>query len=355
MINTTIYNLSQFPCNCPTLTVGGKKFFFNEGLKLSKLEELYFQNNDSELKKYSNELLKNVLSDEEGVSTDYHKLGQEAELVELILCNIFKKNKKESKTVKPLIFQEKNSCLIEKLFNQDCFIWQGRIYSLNKGGVGLYSIRLKDQDYSIGEHLKLNLEDLEKKYLKSIEENIFHQLTKGKEALFNKLEKLKEKKEIIDIIKRGEFYNPVENQGIEITDKGVFVTTRVKPYILYEPKNKKYYRFGEAVIGVKLVKQDSLVCWKDPVVINPYIHPALPSKEAKPYQKICNGKLDYNQLTEGKSLEEAVRLLLSEAERMIISGYFGKKEVKGAWYQLTEYQFQNLEVKDFNPREVTNR
>jgi hypothetical protein len=352
VIDGTIYNQNPSSNDGPVLIVGEKKFYFNEGPKLSQLEELYFQNNSSEFKKYGNEVLKNFLSDEKGINVDYHELGQEIEFAELALYGILKNEKKEKTPVK-IIQSKQNSCLIEKILDQDCFVLQGKIYSLRKGKDGIFRIKIKNHDYNIHERFDVNLEELEKKYLKNIEEKIYFDLTNSKESLFKKIKGLKEKKELIDIIKKGEFYDEKEELGFKISKEGFFVTKKVKPYVLYEPNNGSYYRFGDMLIGTKLVKQDNLFNWKYPVIINPYIHPALPhAKEAKPYQKICNGKYDYYKAVEGKGFEESVRIVLAAAKRMLLSGYVGEK---GAWHFLTEKPFQPLEVKEFDPKEVTNR
>ncbi len=355
LIDQTIYTKDS-PCNNGFyLKANNKKFYFNKGLKLSKLEELYFQNNETELKEYGNKLLKNCLSYEKELGTDYHKLGREIELVEFVLYNVIKKCKKEDSKIKIISLKDNNPCLIDNLINQDCFVFEGKFYSLNKGK-DIFNIKIQNQDYSIGELLDINLEELEEKYSKSIEEKIYKYLTKGKESLANKIEGLNKKKGILDIIKKGEFYDAKEELGIKISDKGFFATTKIrKPYILEEPTTKKRYRFGEALIGVKLAKQEDTIRWNDPVVINPYIHPALPNLEPKPYQKICNGKFDYNRAVQGRSLEDSVRILLSEGARMILKGYYGHHKIDGAWHSLTEKAFQALEAKGLCDKEVTNR
>lgn len=351
VVDNKIYNPTPLYPNGLVLAFNGKKFHFNEGLKLSDLEKLYFQNNDAELKRYGNEVLRNILSNEQEISEDYHKLGQEIELVEFILYNLLKKEKEED-TIKILAPQKEYSCLIDKLFNQNCFVWQGRLYLLQKESNSLFSVKIGNKEYGLGDRCQLDLEELEKKYIKNIEEKICHNLTTGKESLLRKVEKLKGKKKLIEIIKKKEFYDHEEDIGLKICGEGFFVTKKIKPYVLYEPQNKKYYGFGEALIGVKLEKQNKKISWKDPVVINPYIHPALPSKERKPCQKICNGKFEYSKAVKGRSIEEALRIILAEAKRMILNGYFGEK---GAWHCLTETQFQSLEVTKFNPKEVANQ
>lgn len=356
LIDHTIYTKDSSCNNGSYLKANNKKFYFNEGLKLSKLEELYFQNNETELKEYGNNLLKNCLSYEKELGTDYHRLGKEIELAEFVLYNVIKKCEKEDLKIRIINHKDNNRCLIDNIINQDCFVLEGKFYSLNKGKKDHFSIRIHNQDYSIGELLELNLEELEERYLKSIEEKVYKDLTKGKESLANKIEGLNKKKEILDVIKKGEFYDAKEELGIKISDKGFFATTKIrKPYILEEPTTKKRYRFGEALIGVKLTKQEDTIRWNDPVVINPYMHPALPNLELKPYQKICNGKFDYNLAVQGKSLEDSIRILLDEGVRMILKGYYGTQKIDGAWHNLTEKAFQALEAKEFCDKEVTNR
>ncbi len=168
VVDNKIYNPSTSYPNGLVLAFGGKKFHFNEGLKLSDLEKLYFQNNDTELKRYGDEVLRNILSNEQEISEDYHKLGQEIELVEFILYNLLKKEKEED-TIKILAPQKEYSCLIDKLFNQNCFVWQGRLYPLQKESNSLFSVKIENKEYGIGDRCRLDLEELEKKYIKSIE------------------------------------------------------------------------------------------------------------------------------------------------------------------------------------------
>jgi len=351
LIDHTVYTNDRSCKNAPYLKANGQKFYFSEGIRLSKLEGLYFRNNETELKEYGNKVIKNLLSNEKELGEDYHKLGKDIELVEFVLYNVIKKSKQESQKIK-IISSHSNSCLIESLVKPDCFILQGKFYSLDKGKKGMFNIRANNHDHSIGEYLGINVEELEQKYLKRIEEKVYKDLTNGKGSLVNKIEGLNKKKEILDIISKGEFYDIKEELGMKISNKGFFAITRIrKPYILKEPKTRKSYRFGEASIGVKLTKQGNSITWSDPVVTNPYIHPALPSLEPKPYQRICNGKYDYRRAVQGKSLEDSVRILLDEGKRMILSGYYG---VDGAWHPLTEKFWENLEITDFDDKEVTN-
>ena len=248
--------------------------------------------------------------------------------------------------------EKKNSCLINKLFNQNCFVWNGKIYSLDKDKKSIFSARINNQNYSIGREHDFSLKTLEKNYLKCIKDKLYNKLTKGKSSLFDKIKRLKEQKDLINIIKKSEFFDAKENIGFKKSNKGFFVTTKVKPYILYEPQNKKYYKFNEALIGISLVKENNKINWQDPLIINSYIHPALPSATPSPYQKICNGDFDYNKATKGKNLESSIRILLAQATRMIERGYYGER---GAWSALTEPKFQKLEVKNFDPKEVTNK
>ena len=262
------------------------------------------------------------------------------------------KGKKSIKKAKILNFKRKNSCLINKIFNNYCFVRKGKIYRIKNEKKNTTSAKINNKYYNISESLKQSLETLEKEYIKNIKDKIYNQLTKGKDSLFNKIQSLKEKKDVINLINKGDFYDSKEDIGFKKGSEGFFITKKVKPYILYETENKKHYRFGEATIGVKLIKKHGQLQWQEPVVINSYIHPALPNATKKPYQKICQGKYDYKKATEGKNLEESVRILLGESKRMLLSGYYG---IRGAWHFLTEKPFQILEVKEYNPKEVSNR
>ena len=352
VIENMIYNIKVAPGESGIFFVGKKKFGINEGLTLSKLEEIYFSHYDSKLKNYGNNVLKKILEEEKDICQDYHKLGQEIEFVEFALYKLLNKGKKSIKKAKILNFKRKNSCLINKIFNNYCFVRKGKIYRIKNEKKNTTSAKINNKYYNISESLKQSLETLEKEYIKNIKDKIYNQLTKGKDSLFNKIQSLKEKKDVINLINKGDFYDSKEDIGFKKGSEGFFITKKVKPYILYETENKKHYRFGEATLGVKLVKKHGELQWQEPVVINPYIHPAIPNATKKPFQKICRGKYDYKKATEGKNLEESVRILLGESKRMLLSGYYG---IRGAWHFLTEKPFQILEVKEYYPKEVSNR
>lgn len=128
------------------------------------------------------------------------------------------------------------------------------------------------------------------------------------------------------------FYNKENNLGFERNDFGFFIYTLVEPYILYERKNRKYYKFDRAKIGVELIGK----AWKDPIIINPYSHPALRYKN-KDFQKICNGSCDYNAIRKKYRLEDQIKVVLEKARHMILRGYFSQK---GSWHSLTEPIFR---------------
>lgn len=355
VVDNAIYNPRFSSSEIGFISVGDKKFGLDEGLKLSRLEELYFSNNDSELKNCCNNLLKSILTDEKEINRDYYELGEDLEFIEFVWYDLLRKKKTAKPKIKLIKVKEKNPFLIDEIFSQDCFVWKGKLYALEKGK-GLFNVKIKNKSYSIGESLESNLEELEKKYLKKIEEKVYNQLTKGQDSLLSRIGRLKEKKDLIDIIRKGEFFDAKENIGFKKDVKGFFVTTKAGKgcngdYILYEPNNGKYYRFEEALIGIKLVKQDESISWWEPVVINPYIHPSLPSKRPTPHQKICEGNFDYKQAVKGCDLASAIRILLGEARRLILSGYYG---ASGAHSSLSAGHFQELEVKSFDATEVTN-
>lgn len=355
VIDRTVYTPTS-DCNSDTIVkTKNHNFYFNGGIKLSKLEEMYFKNYDTELKRCGNEIIKNCLAYEKEI--DYHKLGQNVELTEFMLYKVIDYKKEESKA-KIIDIKSKNTgcCLIDHLIGKDFFVDRQKFYELHKGkdSIPSRSIKVKNQDYKIGEESDLNIEDLEKKYLEIIEEKIYNDLTKGQGSLVKKINNLTKKKDVFDIIKKGEFYDLKEKKGIKISDEGFFATIKSKnTYVLHEGSNGKCYRFGEALIGVKLTKEGDKIRWNEPVVINPYIHPGLPYTDYRTYQKICKGDYDYNKAIRGQSLERAIRILLEEGKRMLENGYY-MVEIKKAWHQLTEEPFQKLETKNFTASEITN-
>lgn len=364
VVDKTIYNIKFEVNGGGVFSIGQKRFGIDEGLKLNKLEEIYFSNNDSELEEYGNKLLQKTLSDEREINKNYHELGEDLEFLELVWYGILKKKKGGKPNIKLLKIQREESYIIDDLFQYDCFVWKGKLYKIKDNKEGFFSAKINNKIYSGGESLGLNLEELEKKYLQKIEGKICNKLTKGQDSLLSKVKGLKEKKELIDLLKKREFFDEEEGIGFKKDSKGFFVTRKAasnapkringkRTYVLLERSNGKYYRFEEALIGVKLTKNGNRIQWHDPIVIQPYIHPALPQKSFTSHQRICPGPADYNKLTKDKMIGDAVKDLLSEGQRLILHGYF-LPNGQGAYFSLSNKHFQELEVKNYDKMEVTN-
>lgn len=142
------------------------------------------------------------------------------------------------------------------------------------------------------------------------------------------------------------FYSKEMNLGFEKNDYGFFIYTVVEPYVLYEKRNGKYYKFDEAKIGVEIIGET----WREPIVINSYSHPALRSKNIA-FQKICNGSYDYNAIRRKYKQEDQVKVVLEKAKSMMLRGYFSQK---GSWHSLTELMFKEHEVYNPDKRTVSN-
>ncbi len=347
IIDKLIYNPKILKNTKDYFSIYRKKIALIKGLKLEELEKIYFSNHKEIIKKESNKFIKEIIKEETLIKKDVYQLSDEIQFLEFFLSDILKKKKK--KKIRKI--KRKKNCILEDILSEDYFIWNRKIYRVTKKEKSPY-LKVKGKKYSIEESIEKSIEDLEREYQKQLKERIIEELTKGEKSLTSRIKNIKEKKEIYNFLKKKSYFDKKEKIGFKICSQGFFITSHVEPYILFEPKNKRYYRFNKAIIGVQLERNKGKIKWKDPVVINDYIHPALASKTPKPFQKICNGEFSYYQATKGKKLDESIRIILAEAKRMLQSGYFGKK---GAWNPLYEPCFESLEVAEFDPKEVTNK
>jgi len=291
----------------------GKIFGVVKGKTLRALEEDYLEKHEHEIKQPNKE---------GGINYE------DTQLADFVIKNVIGKVPYKNK--------RRDKQLIEEvLYMSALFACCGSLYEVNQGKNENHELRIEGKSYSIGKELT-ELEELERKYERKLENILTRQ------ARYNS--------GTTKIIEKGRFYNQNENIGFEKTENGFFVYTVVKPYSLYERYNNKYYGFGEAKIGIKLEIVDEEIAWQSAVVINRYIHPALPNLGT--YQRICTGNYSYDTLREKyDDKAKQIRAALGEAVRMIERGYFS---AKGSWNKLTNSEYMKLEIK--NPKEwrVTN-
>lgn len=288
----------------------GKKFGIKEERTLNSVEEDYMEKHEKTLQEIKEKALGDKIK------------AEDFELTYFTINQIIKHKTEEQKR-----------SVIEEIITKDIFSCANNVYQMKKGEHPNYKIRIGNKTYNIDKKIA-SLEQLERNYTLQIIRKITSKF-KEKSYLESKIE---------------EFYDKKENIGFENKEKGFYAYTILEPYILHERSNGKYYKLGEAKIGVKLSITNQEIAWNDPVVINNYAHPALES--FGPYQRICSGKFSYESIRQRhKEKGKQVRAALEQGKRMIARGYFSQG---GSWHKLTEPYYNKFEVNERELKKVAN-
>ncbi|MFH1456249.1 MAG: hypothetical protein ABIF40_04855 [archaeon] len=215
---------------------------------------------------------------------DFNEKDNKTTLVEFVLCSLIGKN--ISSSIQPKL----------NLFNEDIFVYFGKMHLL---------FSLDSNQYTVGAKIKTSLKDYDFLLQKQIYVN--HPLIKN-------------------VLDKGEYYDQEKDLGVHVHNNIVYVTKQSKPFMI-----QNQYHFPSAKIGVPLYLSDE-ISWQDPIVINDYTHPALPSKN-KPYQKICCGNFNFNQIRERYDLPSQIKSVLFHAEQFLTKGVWD--DAAGAWHRLS--------------------
>lgn len=237
---------------------------------------------------------------------------------------------------------QKEIPVIKQLLKKDYFVYDGKFFDLSITAKGHASINGKR--YQIGSKCDKDFETLETQYKNFLEKKILESANLGNRAKVSLYGKLA----------INGYYDPGKDIGFEKNEKGFFVYTIVGPYILYEKNNGYYYTFSKAKTGVRISKKRNGLEWEKAVVISPYMHPALPELENKPFQKICEGVFDYNKF-EKLPPADAIKGLVPEIKRMLQEGYMGQDNAWRPLYKHKEFEKLRIEHGSFNPKLVSNK
>jgi hypothetical protein len=165
---------------------------------------------------------------------------------------------------------------------------------------------------------------LEKKYLETIEKKYF-------------------RKGLVEILKDGEYYDSEKDIGFLINKKDFYAFTKVKPYVLYERLNGKYYKFDETKVGTRLKWILGNIYWGDLKVLNNYTHPSL-SQENEAFQVICVGDYKYGSIRNKypNNLKKQVLEVLKKGRKVLTTEYLSSNR---SWHRLIENKFSSQEIK----------
>ncbi|MEA3378393.1 MAG: hypothetical protein U9Q69_02015 [Nanoarchaeota archaeon] len=219
-----------------------------------------------------------------------------------------------------IVIENKESILGQMANNDSVLISNGQLYFLDPVSDG--PIKIANGRYAVSSPPN-PLEIYEGAYQKSLRETMdFYENTKA-----------------LKYLKEGFFLDPDKNLGFILNDESFYACTKVKPYVLYEKKNSKYYQFDEALVGVRLYLAADKVNMDRLIVVNDYKHPALPEIN-KPFQPICLGKYDEKKLRQ-KNIDEQIKEYLRKGHKALTKEYINPKLT---WYSLAEAVFSDLIV-----------
>lgn len=299
----------------------GKKLGVEKGDSLEKLETFYLESQ----KRNINPNIKTI--------NKAHIDPTLLELVSFAYEEVINNNKLEL---------QKEIPVIKQLLKKNYFVWNGKFFDLSTKSTGYVSI--KGKKYQIGSKCDKDLEKLEAQYKTFLEKRVLEGTNLGDKAKLSFYKNLAIKG----------YYDNNKKIGFENNEKGFFIYTIVNHYILYEKNNHNYYFFPEAKSGVKISKKRNGIEWEKAMVISPYMHPALP-EFGKPFQKICEGTLNYNKF-EKLPPADAIKIFLSvEVNRMLQSGYQGQDNAWNPIYKHKEFEKLRVEPGSFDPKLVTNK
>ncbi len=166
------------------------------------------------------------------------------------------------------------------------------------------------------------IENLENDYLRKMEKYIFS---------------------LEDIALKSQHYDTEKRLGFIIDGDDFYVYTEISPYFLYERDDGKYYRFGRAKVGSRLILKDGKIEWNRLVVIDNYSHPSLPEHD-KPFQVICVGDFDYDSIERKYPTNVVLQVieLMRKGKKVLTAEYtsYGRP-----WHRLTDNTFNENIVK----------
>lgn len=150
-----------------------------------------------------------------------------------------------------------------------------------------------------------------------------------------------------------EGYNEKIKIGYKTINSNLLAYTRVKPYILYEFSNWRYYRMPGCDIGFYPYFKNEKIKIGDIMVLDNYTHPAL-MEDGKSMQKLCVGDYDYASNFESwyeNRPKEMIVAALNFAKKSLTAGYnFHARP----YYLLSSPIFNRFVVEEFKREEVTN-
>lgn len=311
--------------------LSGYSYHLQESGDLKDIERLYFLNNETKIKNLLNDLTLNDLENKtKAIEKDMYKLEKKCKIINFIIGNFFDfdnsisaifdkdgkiknsiKSKKqrisgilESKNNNNYDYEKfdnsfefiinKNYSILEKdvIKNRNLMIFNNNVHKIKKISFSTYNkirakFKLNNEMYSY--QFLFTLDDLEKEYSQGILNELKNISDYGKRKLSDKMNLLKQKKKVLEILKLNEYqYGKI---GFLKEEDICYVFEEQEPFVLIDGNAENYYKFNKCKVGVGLTFKNKKINIDFPVMINSYTHPALPKlNEAKQY--ICFGNKD---------------------------------------------------------------
>lgn len=188
-----------------------------------------------------------------------------------------------------------------------------------------------------------SLRGFEQKYTEEIKSKLTAKALQGDSSIAARLRSISLNRDLITSIQLGYFQDAAKGVGFTIDKDKFYMTQAVTPYTLESRRRKKrYYEFPKAIIGIELQKVGKTIHWEEPIVMNEYKHPCLPSDRAM--QEMCFGPYDFRALRQRGTIKEQVLRLLYESKKMLTSGYFG---AGNPYNHLDDEQYREYQRKRF--------
>jgi hypothetical protein len=225
------------------------------------------------------------------------------------------------------VYQSLQAKYLGGIVNKDVLVIGGTAYTLEETESPKRThLKIGRRTYALSRDAGIPIEDILKQREDMVDDEI-HNKTRDNKDLEQFLKESLERN-IDKLSSSNDQYNAENNTGFHRNGKDTYIYTKTPSYILYERVNKIFYAFPPAKIGVQIEAVDDNLFLKLPVVIDGYLHPAVPCSQ--PYTDICFQYVDIPNLS-NYNIRSQVCILLYTGCRMLMELYCS---TGGAWKNL---------------------
>jgi sporulation protein YlmC with PRC-barrel domain len=366
MVNDSLYETTLHP-NDSYLSFFGSKIALNNVVSLGTLQDISIENQYQHLK---NSMIKKLENHQIGIPKDkISELSPKNFELSLLLVKIyfafnkmkFHETERDSDTlsIDEIKLRYHNSPnftqWLKSEFPNGFIAYKNSLFELNEQKSNFF-IEVEKKRYAISKKPKINAKELTLGYVKSqttFFESLFKHFRDKVQELEKNLEVNDDVKSFVQdvnngyaILKQGEIFYKKLDDGKDVIYRHIN-----GPYILYERRNKKYYKFPECDAGIELIKTgDGIeVNGRYPYFIGNYLHPASP-KTKEELVPICCGDNDSITLSlddNGSPLSK-IFTVLNGIEFSVKNAYVSEDS---AWSPMwnNEKEYKRFEIDPSNP------